>query len=174
MMPLPARRRKEEGEMADEIHMGGCQCGAVRFRVEGKLGDASVCHCRMCQKASGNFYLPLVSVRGAKLVWTRGERKRFRSSNVVWRGFCGDCGTPLTYEAPDGMALAIAAFDRPEGIVPTIQWGVEGKLPYVDHVSELPGEETMADAEAVSFLADLVSYQHPDHDTETWPPEEKG
>lgn len=73
MMALPARRRKEEGDMADEINTGGCQCGAVRFRVEGKLGDASVCHCRMCQKASGNFYLPLVSVRGAKLVWTRGE-----------------------------------------------------------------------------------------------------
>ena len=41
-------------------YSGGCQCGAVRFRVEGALGDASVCHCRMCQKASGNFYLPLV------------------------------------------------------------------------------------------------------------------
>jgi hypothetical protein len=44
-------------------YSGGCQCGAVRFHVEGPLGDASVCHCRMCQKASGNFYLPLVSVR---------------------------------------------------------------------------------------------------------------
>lgn len=154
-------------------YTGGCQCGAVRFRVEGVLGDASVCHCRMCQKASGNFYLPLVSVRGATVTWPRRERKRFQSSNFGWRGFCGDCGTPLTYEAPDGMALAIAAFDEPRGIVPTIQWGIEGKLPYVDKVHELPGEETMADAEAVSFLADLVSYQHPDHDTETWPPEEK-
>lgn len=95
--------------MVDDIHTGGCQCGAVRFRLEGKLGDASVCHCRMCQKASGNFYLPLVSVRGAKLIWTRGERTRFQSSNHVWRGFCGNCGTPLTYEAPDGMALTIAA-----------------------------------------------------------------
>jgi hypothetical protein len=154
-------------------YTGGCQCGAVRFRVEGVLGDASVCHCRMCQKASGNFYLPLVSVRGATVTWTRGERKRFQSSNAAYRGFCAGCGTPLTYEAPDGMALAIAAFDEPQGIVPTIQWGIEGKLPYVDRVPELPGEETMADAEAVSFLADLVSYQHPDHDTETWPPEGK-
>ncbi|WEX87602.1 GFA family protein [Sinorhizobium garamanticum] len=159
--------------MTDEIHTGGCQCGAIRFCVEGELGDASVCHCRMCQKASGNFYLPLVSVRGAKVTWTRGERRRFQSSNAVWRGFCGDCGTPLTYEAPDGMALAIAAFDRPQGIVPTIQWGIEAKLPYVDRVHELPGEETMADVAADSFLADLVSYQHPDHDTETWPPEAK-
>ncbi len=49
------------------IYTGGCQCGAVRYRVEGTLGDPHLCHCRMCQKASGNFYLPLVSVRGAKL-----------------------------------------------------------------------------------------------------------
>ncbi|ACP24654.1 hypothetical protein NGR_c08630 [Sinorhizobium fredii NGR234] len=159
--------------MADDVHTGGCQCGAVRFRVEGKLGDASVCHCRMCQKASGNFYLPLVSVRGARVSWTRGERKRFQSSNAVWRGFCGGCGTPLTFEAPDGMALAIAAFDRPEGITPTIQWGIEAKLPYVDNVPSLPGEETMADIDAASYLADVVSYQHPDHDTENWPPEER-
>ncbi|MDK1489029.1 GFA family protein [Sinorhizobium sp. 7-81] len=159
--------------MTDEIHTGGCQCGAIRFRVEGTLGDASVCHCRMCQKASGNFYLPLVSVRGATITWTRGERRRFQSSNAVWRGFCGDCGTPLTYEAPDGMALAIAAFDKPQGIMPTVQWGIEAKLPYVDHVPDLPGEETMTDVAAGSFLADLVSYQHPDHDTEIWPPEAK-
>ncbi len=159
--------------MTVAVHTGGCQCGAVRFRVEGVLGDASVCHCRMCQKAAGNFYLPLVSVRQAKLSWTRGEPKRFQSSNAASRGFCGDCGTPLTYEAPDGVALTIAAFDKPEGIVPTIQWGTEAKLPYVDHIPQLPGEDTMADQDAVSFLANLVSYQHPDHDTAEWPPEER-
>jgi hypothetical protein len=153
-----------------ETHTGGCQCGAVRFRVEGRLGDASVCHCRMCQKAFGAFYAPLVSVREAKLVWTRGEPKRFQSSNAATRGFCADCGTPLTYEAPDGVALAIGAFDTPQEIVPKIQWGIEGKLPYVDHVHELPGEHTLSDTEAAPFLATLVSYQHPDHDTDTWPP----
>jgi hypothetical protein len=155
------------------VYSGGCQCGAVRFHVEGKLGDASICHCRMCQKAAGNFYLPLVSVRGAKLTWTRGERKRFRSSNAAFRGFCAECGTPLTYEAPDGMALAIGAFDHPEEIAPTIQWGLEAKLPYVDHMPELPGEATMADIASAPFLATLVSYQHPDHDTEGWPPSER-
>jgi hypothetical protein len=145
----------------------------VRFHVEGALGDASVCHCRMCQKASGNFYLPLVSVREAKLTWTRGEPKRFQSSNHGFRGFCGDCGTPLTYEAPDGVALTIAAFDDPAEIAPRIQWGIEAKLPYVDAIHGLPGEDTMADQDASSFLADLISYQHPDHDTDTWPPERK-
>jgi hypothetical protein len=154
------------------VYSGGCQCGAVRFHVEGRLGDASVCHCRMCQKAAGNFYLPLVSVRGAKVTWRRGERKRFRSSNAVSRGFCGDCGTPLTYEAPDGMALAIGAFDHPEEIAPAIQWGIEAKLPYVDGVPALPGEATMADLASAPFLATLISRQHPDHDTEIWPPKD--
>jgi hypothetical protein len=145
----------------------------VRFHVEGALGDASICHCRMCQKASGNFYQPLVSVRGAKLTWTRGEPKRFQSSNFAFRGFCADCGTPLFYEAPDGVALSIAAFDDPGAIPPTIQWGVEAKLPYVDAVPSLPGKDTMEDQNSASFLHDLVSYQHPDYDTETWPPEKR-
>ena len=152
-------------------YSGGCQCGRVRFHVEGPLGDASVCHCRMCQKASGNFYQPLVSVRGARVTWSRDEPKRFQSSNHARRGFCGECGTPLTYEAPDGMALAIAAFDDPSGIVPAVQWGVEAKLPYVDTIAALPGEETTADQDAAGFLATLVSYQHPDYDTAVWPPD---
>ncbi|QPC87287.1 GFA family protein [Mesorhizobium sp. NBSH29] len=151
------------------VYSGGCQCGAVRFRVEGALGDASICHCRMCQKASGNFFLPLVSARGAKIDWTRGSPKKFRSSNAASRGFCGDCGTPLTYEAPDGIALTIAAFDDPSTLVPTVQWGAEHKLPFVDHLSALPAHETMDDISDALFLAGLASYQHPDHDTENWP-----
>jgi hypothetical protein len=123
----------------------------------------------MCQKAFGNFYAPLVSVRGANLIWMRGVPKKFRSSNFVERGFCAMCGTPLTYEAPDGIALAIGAFDRPADIAPKLQWGIEGKLPYVDTIAALPAHDTLADANAAPFLHDLISYQHPDRDTEHWP-----
>ena len=149
---------------------GGCQCGAVRFRVEGDLGDASVCHCRMCQKAFGAFYAPLVSVRDAILVWTRGAPAKFQSSNAVLRGFCANCGTPLTYEAPDGVAIAIGAFDDPSSIAPKLQWGVEAKLPFADTIPGLPQHDTLADTNAAPFLKTLVSYQHPDHDTDVWPP----
>nr|WP_296104059.1 GFA family protein [uncultured Agrobacterium sp.] len=153
------------------IHTGGCQCGAIRFRVEGDLKDSSICHCRMCQKAFGAYYAPLVSVRGATFEWTRGEPKRFRSSNHVKRGFCGDCGTPLTYEAPDGMAIASGAFDDPSVLPPVIQWGIENKIVFVDHLHSLPKEETEADQTSASYIADLVSYQHLDHDTSEWPQE---
>lgn len=156
--------------MSKPLHTGGCQCGAVRFRVEGKLGTASICHCRMCQKAFGSLYAPLVSVRaGTVLEWTRGSRKLFQSSNHVARGFCSDCGTPLTYEAPDGVALAIGAFDDPSGLAPEIQYGAEGKLAYTDQMAEIPARTTDMDEETAVFLASLTSFQHPDHDTEAWP-----
>jgi hypothetical protein len=123
----------------------------------------------MCQKAFGGFYAPLVSVPDAKLSGTRGAPKKFRSSNFVERGFCAECGTPLTYEAPDGIAMAIGAFDHPENIAPKLQWGIEGKLHYVDTIAALPAHHTLADTNAAPFLKALVSYQHPDHDTENWP-----
>ena len=141
---------------------GGCQCGAVRFEVTGPLTHASICHCRMCQKAFGNYFAPLVSVRGSDFRWIRAEPKRFQSSNLVQRGFCPECGTPLTYEAPDGLAVAIGAFDHPQVIEPTIQYGVESRVAYLDYLNDWPVRTTMDDLEAAPFLAELVSYQAPD------------
>ncbi|AER56857.1 glutathione-dependent formaldehyde-activating protein [Pseudoxanthomonas spadix BD-a59] len=151
-------------------YSGGCQCGAVRFHVTGTLDDASICHCRMCQKAFGAYYAPLVSTRGAALVWTRGTPARYRSSNLVARGFCAQCGTPLTYEAPDGVALAAGAFDDPAALPPHIQYGVEGRLPFTDSLHALPARRTEEDIAAQAFLSRIVSFQHPDHDTPIWPP----
>ena len=150
--------------MASEAQSGGCQCGAVRFRIEGNLGDASVCHCRMCQKAFGSFYAPLVSVREASLTWTRGGPKKFHSSNFAERGFCADCGTPLTYQA-DGheIELAIGALDHPEMAAPTIQVNPADRLPYFEGLANLPMQQRSAEREP--FYAAVVSYQHPDHDT---------
>lgn len=156
--------------MSDTVHTGGCQCGAIRFRAEGTLGEASVCHCRMCQKAFGGFYAPFVWVRETVFTWTRGAPKHFQSSNVVTRGFCAHCGTPLSYEGPDGVAIAIGAFDHPEQIAPRVQYGIEGKLPFVDTVAALPEKHTLSDVASAPYLGEVVSYQHPDHDTRAWPP----
>ncbi|MGV1770435.1 GFA family protein [Agrobacterium vitis] len=155
--------------MAETVYTGGCQCGAIRFRVEGVLKDSSICHCRMCQKAFGAYYAPLVSTRGAQLNWTRGVIKHFQSSNMVKRGFCDACGTPLTYDAPDGVAVSAGAFDDPSILPPTIQYGIESKVGFVDKLHELPNRNTEEDLQSAAFLAQLISYQHPDHDTESWP-----
>ena len=159
--------------MSSEFHSGGCQCGAVRFRLTGRPGTSSVCYCRMCQKASASHTLALVSVGEARFEWSRGAPSWFQSSNAARRGFCSACGTPLAYDAPDGLALSVLAFDNPDAVAPTIAYGTEAKRIWCDAIPDLPERETMEDAEAVAFLKSLVSYQHPDHDTETWPPEDR-
>src|SRR5690606_31550951 len=110
---------------------GGCQCGAVRFRVDGELGRATICHCRMCQKAFGTFYGQLVSAKRTDLTWTRGAQKHFQSSNKVRRGSCGDCGTPMTYDpGRETVELAIGAFDDPTPIRPVLQLALEDAVPW--------------------------------------------
>jgi hypothetical protein len=144
---------------------GGCQCGAIRFSVEEDgLGRASICHCRMCQKAFGSFFGPLVSALG--LHWTRGAPKYFRSSNHARRGFCPDCGTPLTFE-PDGdvVEVAIGAFDAPSAIRPVIQHDVAARLPWFSELAGLPVRDAAEAALAEGHYASIVSLQHPDHET---------
>lgn len=148
---------------------GGCQCGAVRFRVTGELGRPSICHCRMCQKAFGGQFAALVSVRLDDLEWTRGEPRRFDSSNKVRRGFCEACGTPLTFEWSDRFVdLAIGAFDDPTPIRPVVQMASNAAVSWVADIATLPTPENLAELHA--HYAAVVSHQHPDHDTESWPP----
>jgi hypothetical protein len=150
---------------------GGCQCGAVRYRIVGPLGKAGICHCRMCQKAFGNFGAALVSVSGADLQWTRGTAATFRSSSIVDRGFCSRCGTPLYMheDGDDNYEIAIGTLDNPNLIGPmTEQSGIESKTEWFDRMHLLPPQQT-SDYRTPEELSRLASLQHPDHDTEHWP-----
>lgn len=152
---------------------GGCQCGAVRYAIRGPLGRASICHCRMCQKAFGAFYAPLVGVPLSAFELTRGTLGTFRSSDVVERGFCRDCGTPLSFRklSGDKIDVSIGSLDDPAIARPDVQWGIESRIAWVGELDELPGEATEADGDA-PYHAHIraTNHQHPDHDTQTWPP----
>ena len=150
---------------------GGCQCGAIRYRADLDPDSAHLCHCRMCQKAAGNYFMPLASTPRSAFEMTRGALTWFASSAVVQRGFCSVCGTPLTFEShgADTLAVTLGSLDTPSVIIPIVQSGSESRLPWFH---ELPGlrEETTADGEA-SFPGRLATIaasnrQHPDHDTD--------
>ena len=145
---------------------GGCQCGKVRFATK-LLGRPSICHCRMCQKAFGGLYGPLVPAHDGH--WTRGEPKWFDSSNLARRAFCADCGTPLAYETKFGLELAIGAFDDPTRVAPVIQVNMADKLPFFDGLTSLPVKDDPSD-EWLDFMTGIHSNQHPDHDTKSWSP----
>ncbi|MEM1377572.1 MAG: GFA family protein [Pseudomonadota bacterium] len=146
---------------------GGCQCGSVRFRARNPK-NPSICHCRMCQKAFAGPFAALVECQRCDVEWTRGKPSYFKSSDAVRRGFCNECGTPLTYEHKDGIELAICAFDEPDRVAPTRQVNHSARRPWFDTIAQLPPDDEAAYAE---HQANLKNFQHPDRDTEEWPPE---
>jgi hypothetical protein len=150
---------------------GGCQCGAVRYALYAQPDNASICHCRMCQKAAGNLFGAFGGVKRSEFAWTRGTPKHFMSSEVVARDFCGDCGTPLTYRPldKDRVSVAIGSLDHPEKVPIGRQYGMESRIPGFEELCKLPGRTTEAVMPA-DRIAKLASRQHPDHDTVTWPP----
>ena len=99
------------------MHKGSCLCGAVRFEVEGDLAPPDACHCSICRKASGHFFVSTdvprdrVTIEGAdNVTW-------HESSDKARRGFCATCGSPLFFDPParDWIAIAMGAFDPPTG-----------------------------------------------------------
>jgi hypothetical protein len=144
---------------------GGCQCGAVRYALNSEPTRASICHCRMCQKAFGNYFAAFTGVPREDIVWTKGQLSTFRSSEAVERGFCRDCGTPLTYsyEGYDRISVSIGSLDNPERIKPEIQYGIENRLPAFGALHTLPGITT-EDDNPPEVLAKMKSRQQPDHD----------
>lgn len=151
---------------------GGCQCGAVRYHLTAVTDTSHICHCRMCQKAVGNFFAALFGAPKDALEWKRGEPARFMSSEHVARGFCAQCGTPLFYEYMLGndLALTTGSLDDPGQFPPKDQFGLEAVMPWFDKIAEVQKagatEETMAD-----YVAGIraSNHQHPDYDTESWP-----
>ena len=106
---------------------GGCACGRIRFRADVVNFDAYLCHCRMCQRASGNISLALVTLPQAAVSWAT-EPDWYDSSAIAQRPFCAICGTSLGFRYRDGtdkMDLTVAAFDDPSRFIPTHHFGAE-------------------------------------------------
>ena len=113
--------------MAKIEKSGGCQCRRVRYTVQVDPTDAYLCHCRMCQRATGGVAAAFVGVLRADVAWD-GEPDYYRSSPIAERPFCAQCGTPLGFrflEGSDKMDLTIGSFDDPSDFVPKHHFGAE-------------------------------------------------
>jgi hypothetical protein len=113
--------------MNEQTIAGGCQCGRVRYRVDVSDAEAYLCHCRMCQRATGGFAASFVHVPAAALTW-ESEPDWYASSPIAKRPFCSACGTPLGFrfnEGAKGIDLTFGSFDDPSRFVPETHAGVE-------------------------------------------------
>ncbi len=95
---------------------GGCLCGAVRYVLLGAVRSVEHCHCSMCRRVHGAFFLSAALVDSDRLRIERGADKltTFVSSEGLRRQFCRTCGCPLfllQVDAPDVMYFAAATLD---------------------------------------------------------------
>ena len=112
--------------MERSLKDGGCQCGRVRYSANVDPTDAYLCHCRMCQKATGGFAAAFVNVPNEHVSW-QSEPDWYASSPIAKRPFCSTCGTPLGFTFNDGKGfdLTVGSFDDPSDFVPTAHAGAE-------------------------------------------------
>lgn len=109
-----------------ETVTGGCQCGRVRYTATIEDHDAYLCHCRMCQRATGGVSIAFKNLPKAAIHW-ESEPDWYESSPIARRPFCAKCGTPLGFEFPDSdhADLTVGSFDDPSAFVPTHHFGAE-------------------------------------------------
>ena len=153
---------------------GGCQCGAVRYALDQQPVNVHVCHCRMCQKAVGGPFAIICPVEKPALRITRGELTFFRSSDVGRRGYCKDCGTPMTFDYPDGhdIGVLVGTLDDPDLAPPENQYGNESRVAWYGDLPQLPGTHPTYAVDPKGMLPRIKASnrQHPHHDTIDWPP----
>jgi len=104
------------------VRSGGCLCGEVRFSADGRPKWTSYCHCRSCRRHTGAPVSAYAGFDASKVHFTGQAPTYFDSSPGVRRGFCGRCGSTLTYQGerwPGEIHLHVGAFDDPETLAPT-------------------------------------------------------
>ena len=130
-----------------ESHEGGCLCGAIRYLVLGPPESSTHCHCRSCQRAVGAAFATWCAAKSENFKLTKGEIKICETSPGVERGFCGNCGTSLTYVArsqvggqdwSDKVWFLAPTLDDPSIASPTSHAYVSHRLPWVKLNDGLP------------------------------------
>ncbi len=123
---------------------GGCQCGAVRYRVTTQPHWVGHCHCRMCQKAHGAPMVSWMAVPADSVAFINGALKYYRSSGHTERGFCPACGTPIACvpTAKPGETpyfdLAVSTFDDPKAFAPMVHVWCDSAMPWLPIDDHLP------------------------------------
>lgn len=123
---------------------GGCLCGAIRYRIDAPaVGRITHCHCTMCRRSVGANVVDWVSFKLSDWKIVQGTLTIHKSSEHAERGFCGTCGTSITFwsrHIPDYLDVTTASLDRPEDALPDCHIFTASRLSWMHLDPELPDE----------------------------------
>ncbi|MBF9033209.1 aldehyde-activating protein [Rhodobacterales bacterium HKCCE2091] len=132
---------------------GGCQCGAVRYRITAAPVTCYTCHCSACRRQSGSAFGMSLQVPDGG-VELDGPTARLSATGGSGRPathtFCTGCGTRITHQIEGRPVIVVkpGTLDDPTWIRPAghiftasraawVQGAAEGELDYPD-VPDMP------------------------------------
>lgn len=114
---------------------GGCQCGAVRYRLKGEPEGLTACHCRDCQRQSGSAFSLSLDVPDEAFELLSGRLETFTvpcdSGRTKECAFCGSCGTRLYHRGEWGMSIKAGTLDDTSRLTPDAHYWTKRKQAWV-------------------------------------------
>jgi hypothetical protein len=134
--------------MSNMTLMGGCACGAIRYKLTERPLIVHACHCRDCQRITGSAFVINVWIE-RKFVEASLAPTSFRLTAGTGKphdvSFCDKCGTYVWsfYHAAPGNALFVraGALDEPEKVKPDVHIFTRSKLPWLQLPADVPAFE---------------------------------
>lgn len=124
---------------------GGCQCGAIRYRLTGEPVYTALCHCSDCRKSAGAPMVHWTAFPASAFALTQGELRDYLSSELGTRSFCPTCGTGVKYvnetNLPGLIDIQGATLDDPDALPPQIHVQAAERLSFMEQAHALPSFE---------------------------------
>ena len=123
----------------DRNLQGGCDCGAVRYRMTSEPLFVHCCHCRWCQRESGSAFALNAMIEAERVVLTRGEPEKVDTPSNSGKGQkifrCPGCRIAVwSNYAGAGEAVRfvrVGTLDNPDLLPPDIHIFTSTKQPWV-------------------------------------------
>ena len=126
-----------ENTFTDELDnfTGSCLCGEIKYRSVNPPYNTGYCHCSSCRHHTGAPVAAYVDFSPDQIQWPSGNRERYESSPGVFRAFCRECGTSLTWEGRhsnrDWIEFHIGTLDRPNNFPPQKHSHSSERIPWL-------------------------------------------
>ena len=151
----------------DQIHDGGCTCGAVRYRMTGAPIFVHCCHCRWCQRETGSAYALNALIEADRVELLQGDVEMVNTPSESGAGQkihrCPKCWVALwsNYAMSVGDKIRfvrVGTLDDPDSIAPDIHIFTASKVPWLALPPDIPAVAEYYDRERVWPVESLKRY----------------
>ena len=104
--------------------VGGCQCGSIRYQINGEAFMLYACHCTDCQKQSSSAFGMSLIVDASQIEMLKGQDRLQHwdtpgdDGSIKRCAFCPDCGSRLFHGGEGRVSIKAGSLDDTSGLVP--------------------------------------------------------